>query len=385
MSIDLIQIKRDGCGTLESFVCVSINYKRCGEEIRGEFTPEPARRADFITLHSEFSPVLLCTCCRTELYITGTPDKAVWLLSELSGVPEGRVRSCSMQFDGEGAVRHLFRVASGIDSAIVGEDEVLGQLKNAFAFSAERIRLSDRTNIIFQSAVTTAKRIKTQTALSKTSVSHATLAAKMAAHSAAEPLVMLIGASGNTGTSLLKNLLSYRNVRVLATMRSHSGAVVLPDSPALTVIPYERRYEYISGCDCVVSATTSPHTVISAERLEAPGKPQLFIDLAIPRDIDPATAEISGITLRSVDYFQELAAGNDQLKQDSVEQAKQMITEDIDELKKTLLMHDIQPELRSTGVLSGMTAEELFYKLRSGLDSHAFGAVVETVRELGGK
>ena len=103
MSIDLIQIKRDGCGTLESFVCVSINYKRCGEEIRGEFTPEPARRADFITLHSEFSPVLLCTCCRTELYITGTPDKAVWLLSELSGVPEGRVRSCSMQFDGEGA------------------------------------------------------------------------------------------------------------------------------------------------------------------------------------------------------------------------------------------------------------------------------------------
>ena len=269
---------------MESFVCVSINYKRCGEEIRGEFTPEPARRADFITLHSEFNPVLLCTCCRTELYITGTPDKAVELLSELSGVPEGRVRSCSMQFDGEGAVRHLFRVASGIDSAIVGEDEVLGQLKNAFAFSAERIRLSDRTNIIFQSAVTTAKRIKTQTALSKTSVSHATLAAKMAAHSAAEPLVMLIGASGNTGTSLLKNLLSYRNVRVLATMRSHSGAVVLPDSPALTVIPYERRYEYISGCDCVVSATTSPHTVISAERLEAPGKPQLFIDLAIPRD-----------------------------------------------------------------------------------------------------
>lgn len=382
MTVDRI---RNGCRTLERFVCVSINYKRCGEEIRGEFTPEAGQRADFIARHVEFSPVLLCTCCRTELYITGSSDVAVSLLSELSGIPEGRVRGYSMQFDGESAVRHLFKVASGIDSAIVGEDEVLGQLKNAYAFSAERIHLSDRMNIIFQSAVTTAKRIKTQTALSKTSVSHATLAAKMAAHFAAEPLVMLIGASGSTGTSLLKNLLSYRNVSVLATMRSHSGAVVLPENPALTVIPYDERYKYIRQCDCIVSATTSPHTVISADNLENPDKPQLFIDLAIPRDIDPAAAEIPGVTLRSVDYFQSLAADNDQLKHDSVEQAKQMISEDIDELKKTLLMHDIQPKLRSSGALSGMSAEELFYKLRSGLDSCAFSAVAEVVNGLGGK
>lgn len=382
MTVDRI---RNGCRTLERFVCVSINYKRCGEEIRGEFTPEAGQRADFIARHVEFSPVLLCTCCRTELYITGSSDVAVSLLSELSGIPEGRVRGYSMQFDGESAVRHLFKVASGIDSAIVGEDEVLGQLKNAYAFSAERIHLSDRMNIIFQSAVTTAKRIKTQTALSKTSVSHATLAAKMAAHSASEPLVMLIGASGSTGTSLLKNLLSYRNVSVLATMRSHSGAVVLPENPALTVIPYDERYKYIRQCDCIISATTSPHTVISADNLENPDKPQLFIDLAIPRDIDPAAAEIPGVTLRSVDYFQILAADNDQLKHDSVEQAKQMISEDIDELKKTLLMHDIQPKLRSSGALSGMSAEELFYKLRSGLDSCAFSAVAEVVSGLGGK
>lgn len=380
-----VHIEKGTGNTLERFVCVSINYKRCGEEIRGEFTPEAERRAEFAALHAEYSPVLLCTCCRTELYMTGSTDIAVSLLSELSGVPEGRVRGYSMQFDGEGAVRHLFKVASGIDSAIVGEDEVLGQLKNAYAFSAERIHLSDRMNIIFQSAVTTAKRIKTQTAISKTSVSHATLAAKLAAHFVQEPVVMLIGASGSTGTSLLKNLLSYKNVRVLATMRSHSGAVVLPDSPSLTVVPYEERYEYVRQCDCVISATASPHTVITVDRLETPCKPQLFIDLAIPRDIDPEAADIPGITLRSVDYFQELAAGNDQLKHDSVEQAKQMITEDIDELKKTLLMHDIQPELRGSGALSGMSAEELFYKLRSGLDSGAFSAVAEVVRGLGGK
>lgn len=370
---------------MESFVCVSINYKRCGEEIRGEFTPEEHLRAEFIAQRAEHSPVILCTCCRTELYMTGSSDLAVSILAQLGGVTEGYVRRYAMIFDGEGAVRHLFRVASGIDSAIVGEDEVLGQLKNAYAFSAERIALCDRVNIIFQSAVAAAKRIKTRTAISRTSVSHATLAAKLAAHSAPEPEVLLIGASGSTGKTLLKNLLSYRNVRVIATMRSHSGMAILPKSSSLTIVPYEERYDFIPQCDCVISATTSPHTVISADRLTAPIKPQLFIDLAIPRDIDPAAGELPGITLRGVDYFRELAADNSQLKQDSVEQAKQMISEDIDELKKTLLMHDIQPFLRDSGVLSGMTAEELFYRLRSGLDSSSFSAVAEVVRGLGGK
>ncbi len=371
---------------MESFVCVSINYKRCGEEIRGEFTPEPEKRAQFIERNAQYSPVLLCTCCRTELYINGSSDLAAGLMAQIGGVSEGQVRKLSMIFDGESAVRHLFRVASGMDSAIVGEDEVLGQLRNAYAFSADITPLSDRTNIIFQNSFASAKRIKTETAISRTSVSHATLAAKLAAHFVPDPIVMLIGVSGSTGASLLKNLLSYRRVRVIATLRSHSASrLILPESPALTVIPYEERYEHIPQCDCVISATTSPHTVISADRLTSAGKPQLFIDLAIPRDIDPAAAELPGITLRSVDYFRQLAAENGLLKADSVEQAQQIISEDIDELKKTLLMHDIQPELRSSGVLSGMTGEELFYKLRSGLDSAAFGAVANVLRGLEGK
>lgn len=371
---------------MDSFVCVSINYKRCGEEIRGKFTPVQDKRAEFVTSHAEYSPVLLCTCCRTELYMSGSSDTAVRLLAELAESSDGEVRRYAMIYDGEGAVRHLFRVACGIDSAIVGEDEVLGQLKNAYAFSGGLIRLSDRTNMIFQGAAASAKRIKTETAISRTSVSHATLAAKLAAHFVPEPKVMLIGASGSTGTSLLKNLLSYRRVTVLATMRSHSGStVILPDSPQLTVIPYEERYTHIPECDCVISATTSPHTVISAEGFAPAGRPQLFIDLAVPRDIDPAVAELPGVTLYSVDHFRELAADNDQLKQNSVEQAQQMITEDIGELKKALLMHDILPEIKSSGVIASMTGEELFYKLRAGLDYASFSAVAQAVRELGGK
>lgn len=366
---------------MEDFICVSINYKKCSEEVRGRFTFTPEAREKFLTEHSAVSPVLLCTCNRTELYMLGGVNEGLRLLAELSGVERSGVEGCAMLFSGEGAVRHLFRVACGVDSMVIGEDEILGQLRNAYALSSELIRLSHRVNIIFQSAVTTAKRIKTETAISKTSVSHATLAAKLAAHSAPEVKVLLIGASGKTGTSLLKNLLSYKNVTVLATMRSHSGqAMLLPENPALTVVPYEERYSYIAECGCVISATSSPHTVLTADRLrECCAGEKLLIDLAVPRDIDPAAAEIPGVTLRSVDYFSSLAEDNNLRKQDSVEQAKQMIEEDIDELRKALLLHEKLPLIRQSGALSGQTAEELLFRLKKELSAAAFAEVVGCV------
>lgn len=366
---------------MDDFICVSINYKKCSEEVRGKFTFAQEIRETFITEHSALSPVLLCTCNRTELYMTGGVNDGLRLLAELSGVTKARVEDCAMLFSGEGAVRHLFRVACGVDSMVVGEDEILGQLRNAYAKSAELIQLSHRVNIIFQSAVTTAKRIKTETAISKTSVSHATLAAKLAAHYAPEVKVLLIGVSGKTGTSLLKNLLSYKNVTVIATMRSHSGqAMLLPESPALTIVPYEERYGYIAECNCVISATSSPHTVLTSDRLwESCNGEKLLIDLAVPRDIDPAAAEIPGVTLRSVDYFSSLAEDNNLRKQDSVEQAGQMIEEDIGELHKTLLMHEMLPLIRQSGALSGMTAEEFLFRLKKELSAAAFAEVMGSV------
>lgn len=366
---------------MDDFICVSINYKKCGEELRGRFAFSQEARGGFVTGNGVLSPVMLCTCSRTELYMLGSVNDGLRLLTALSGLPRSVVEGCAMLFSGEGAVRHLFRVACGVDSMVVGEDEILGQLRCAYSFSAERIRLSHRVNIIFQSAVATAKRIKTETAISRTSVSHATLAAKLAAHSAPEVRVLLIGASGKTGTSLLKNLLSYRNVTVLATTRSHSGqTLLLPESPALTVVPYEERYARIAECSCVISATSSPHTVLTAGLLrECCTGEKLLIDLAVPRDIDPAAGEIPGVTLRSVDYFSSLAQDNNLRKQDSVEQAKQMIEEDIGELRKTLLMHENLPQIRERGALSGMSAEDLLFRLKKELSAAAFAEVIGSV------
>lgn len=365
------------------FVCISINYRKCGQELREKFAFGGEIQENLISENRAFSPVFLCTCNRTELYLLGSVNDGLHILTEYSELPRSDVENCAMLFSGEGAVRHLFRVACGVDSMVVGEDEILGQLRNAYSKSAELIQLSHRTNIIFRSAVTTAKRIKTETYISKTSVSHATLAAKLAAHSATEVKVLLIGASGKTGTSLLKNLLSYKNVSVLATMRSHSGQTALiSGNPALKIVPYDERYNYISECGCVISATSSPHTVLTADRLrEHCQGEKLLIDLAVPRDIDPAAADIPGVMLRSVDYFSSLAEDNNLRKQDSVEQAKQIIEEDIGELRKTLLMHENLPKIRERGTLSDMTAEELLFRLKKELSADAFAEVISALAE----
>ena len=156
--------------------------------------------------------------------------------------------------------------------------------------------------------------------------------------------------------------------------------MLIPESQALTVVPYEERYSFIAESNCVISATSSPHTVLTADRLrEYCSGEKLLIDLAVPRDIDPAAAEIPGVTLRSVDYFSSLAEDNNLRKQNSVEQAGQIIDEDIGELRKTLLLHEKLPMIRQCGTLSGLTAEELLFRLKKELSAAAFAEVIGCV------
>ena len=375
---------------MDNFICISINFKYCDEELRGHFAFPNNKKERLVRENEELYPVLLCTCNRTELYYIGKEARGISILSELSGISESVLKQKVMMFRGERAVVHLFRVACGIDSMVIGEDEILGQVKSAYAFSMERQKLSNEINIIFQSAVAAAKKIKTETELSRSSVSTATLAAKLAAHSASHlssnfPKVktLLIGATGKIGGKVLKNLLSYKNVSVIATARSHNGKLnIHSDNPALVIIPYEKRYDFVSCCDCVISATASPHFTLIADKLTtlSDGKKHMFIDLAVPRDVDPKIAEQSGVTLYDIDYFSELAKENNEKKLSGVEQANSIIEAEIDELKKRLLLQEFMSEFDVSKQLSGISAEELFYKLKNKMSSAAFSEVIEVVK-----
>lgn len=372
---------------MDNFNCISINYKLCDQSFRSRFTFSLPQREELLFSVKELSPVLVCTCNRTELYYFGSPADGAELLARFGDVSPEKLRRRIMTFSGKGALKHLFYVCCGIDSMVIGEDEILGQVRGAYTFSKERMTLSHESHMIFQAAFAAAKKVKTKTALSKTSVSTATLAAKQAAHFADDVNVLLIGASGEIGSKTLKNLLSYKNVSVTATQRSHSGIFELcANAPALTVIPYEARFDGIEKFNCIISATASPHYTVTADMLGCRKAENrlLLIDLAVPNDIDPAAADIQGVTLLDIDHFSKLAAENNALKLDSVEISRDMIAQELDELEKQLAFHDFLPEFRELSPsLKELSAEELFFRLKSNLSCGAFEQVIDVIKTFG--
>lgn len=369
---------------MKNFTCISVNHKLCGQAFRSLFTFDSAQCEKLLFDVKDLSPVLICTCNRTELYFCGTPEEGIRLLCGHSGVDTAKLKRKVMIFTDKTAVKRLYSVSCGIESAVIGEDEILGQVRRAYDLSRERIGLSSEMNMIFQGAIACAKKIKTETELSKTSVSTATLAAKEAAHYKDNVRVMLLGASGEIGSLVLKNLLSYKNVTVLATARSHRNALeYVSDDPKLEIIPYEKRYERIGKCDCIISATSSPHYTVTADML-SDNENKLFIDLAVPRDIDPAVEKLAGARLIDMDFFTELAKENNLKKLDSVERSKLIIDEETDELEKQLMFHDFLPQFECLDRrLCEVSAKELFFRLKSELDSQTFGKVIEVIKEYG--
>lgn len=375
--------------------CISINYKNSDVNIRKKLAfSESVQKdflAEFITDENVSECLIVCTCNRTELYFCGNEQSvsiAENLLSRYCGIDCDLLKKHLYLFYAGKAVCHLFRVASGIESMVIGEDEILGQIKLAYTSAKDMGMTGYELNMTFQSAMACAKKIKTQTALSKTSVSTATLAGNEIAHFKDRVNVLVIGATGKIGTTLVKNLLSYKNVTVTATSRKHKAQTV-QNRQSIAIADYADRYSYIDSADCVVSATASPHYTITYYDLKQSiktDKPRLFIDLAVPPDIDSTVEQIKDLRFIGIDYFEKLAKGNNELKLDSVESAKEIIREECDVLKKDIAFHNFLPYMQTVkNKLSENSLEEIIYKFKANLPSDEFIKILDAFKSCGEK
>ena len=360
---------------------LGISYKNAPLSVREQFSFDAQKRGAIRSALG--SAVVICTCNRTELYFTGADTgEAAALFTEMPDA--GNITEYLRVYEDAGALRHLFRVTCGIDSMILGEDEILRQVKEAYAEASDAGSTDFELNTAFQAAITCAKRIKTETSLSKTPVSAATIAANEAARLGGNVNVLMIGASGKIGSSTLKNLLPRPNVHITQTARAHSAGTVQYDG--VRTVPYDRRYDFADGADCIISATSSPHFTLTKERLGAvlhTNKPRLLIDLAVPPDIERTVVGIEGVRLIGIDDLGELARRNNELKMSAAEQAELIISEELDELQKKLAFHEFLPHLdKARESAERLTFGELLYKLRDGLDSTQFAAVLDVMRGL---
>lgn len=361
--------------------CTSINYKTADAGIRRKFAFTPEQRSALT--HKLLSEgvrecIVLCTCNRTEVYYcadqpdcTGTVRRT---LEAFSGISAG---DYLMQFQGKSAVNHLFRVACGIESMVIGEDEILGQTKAAYQEATLSNAVQYELHVTFQAAIACAKKIKTCTTLSGVPVSVATLAANEAAGLGEQVRVLLIGATGKIGSSVMKNLLSHPNVKLTVTLRSHSNRHL--SFQGVETADYAGRYQLAEQADCIISATAGPHLTITKKGLteRCTRLPGLLIDLAVPPDVDSAVAGMEGVRLIGIDHFEKLAAGNNALKASGAEAAAAMIGEETDALCRTLLFHDFLPYMEK---LADMPADKLLYRLRDGLNAEQLAAVLDALR-----
>lgn len=325
-------------------ITISIDYKKADISKRSAFSIGTEAVLEMLEqLRKEGAQaVFLSTCNRAELYAGCDSERAFSILSDYTHVDLDEIENLAQLYEDNEAIVHLFRVCAGLESMVLGEDEILGQMKAAYALSRENGSTDFYFNTVFQAAFSCAKRIKTETYLSKSSVSVATIAALICHNFKKEKKnVLIAGATSEIGRKLVKNLISYGDFDIKATRRN---SAVMEEE--VETVPFEARYEYTDEADIIISCTKSPHYIFSANKLEKAfetKKQRLFIDLAVPKDIDPAVADFSDARLITIDEISEHARENNERKKSEALKAKAMIAESVDELLKTIHYRDFVP------------------------------------------
>ena len=270
--------------------------------------------------------VVLVTCNRSEIYFDCSRECAEAIIMR-AALPPARFYL--------GAEEHLFSLAAGLCSMLAGEDEILGQVRDAYE-EARAAGVTKGMDDIFQAAIACGKDVRTRTKISSFACSISTLAANEAARFLKEGgNVLVVGGTGKFGSAVLKNLASHKGLTIFAAERSHG----VPETVKGDVLPfsYEERYRYLETADAVVCTTASPHTVFdgarTAEVAEKFPRKRLFIDLAMPPDVDSAVGMLDGCTLIGIDDFALRARENNEKKRAAIGEARLIVEEHLLELR----------------------------------------------------
>ncbi len=261
--------------------------------------------------------VLISTCNRTELYATVPSEAdAGRLVPLLLRLRDARVDPSRFYvLTGLEAVRHLYRVAAGLDSMVVGESQIQGQVRDAFAAATDAGCVDGLLSRLFHTALAVGKRARRETAIGRwaASVGSAAVALARQVLGGLEGHTVLVVSAGGTGKLAARALAEAGAGRLLVTNRTYARAVEVARSLGGQPLAFSHLAEALTEADIVISATGAPGFVLGPQQV-APvlprreGRPLVFIDIAVPRDVDPAVGSLPGVHLYDIDDLQEVAA-----------------------------------------------------------------------------
>lgn len=374
---------------------ISISHKTAPVEIRELFAFSEEEQESFIklVLQNEHIDecVLVSTCNRTEVYFSGDGKAIQVMEQQLAGFKKAELEILLKYFlvyCEEKAIGHLFHVTCGMDSMVIGEDEILGQIKGAYDKALSLGATKYLLNTLFQAAITCAKKIKTETKLSKTPVSIGTLVANEIFHFPKSiKKVLIIGLTGKMGTIIMKNIYDKQNIEIIGTSRSHNSIEqIRMDYQNVKMVEYKFRYQSMEEADIIISATTSPHYTITYHELVQniqTEKERLFIDLSVPMDIDKDIVKINKVRIHDIDYFDQASQNNLQIKEQETIRAQSMIEEHMDVVKKELSFHEFVSDIpKVKQIFTDRSFENILYEIKEKANQKELAVILDLFRKL---
>ncbi|HWG22111.1 MAG TPA: glutamyl-tRNA reductase [Terracidiphilus sp.] len=302
---------------------LGVNHKTAPIELRERIAISREQLPEITRALADIPGVAECmivsTCNRVELIAAlDAPevDLAAFLCSQF-GLDASVLASHTYQHRDQQAVRHLFRVASSLDSMVVGEPQILGQVKEAFAVARAAGTVGGELEHLLQSAFSAAKKVRSETEIGSNSVSIASVAVELARKifgSLNGRTVFLVGA-GKMSELAARHLVQQGAGSILVTNRTMERAQRMAEPFSGRVIPFEQLHDYAAEADIVITSTGAPHHIFRREHCQAflhrrRNRPMFFIDIAVPRDVDPACNKLEGLFVYDIDDLQQVAASH---------------------------------------------------------------------------
>ena len=289
--------------------------------------------------------VILQTCNRVEVYASssttstsslGGNERLSDLWSRIAGLSSSDKSAIEVDF-GRDAVKHLMKLTSGLDSMVVGEDQILGQVRRAFEYSKTNRYVSSSLAVAFDRALKAGSLVRTATGINKGNVSIASIAVNLAEEyfdDLKNRNVMLIGTG--EAASLVAKVLKKRGVKFLVTSRAPERAKSFAETVAGTPIPFDSALDMLPGMDIVFTATMAPYRLVTRERIgeamkprKASGKGMIIFDLSNPRTVDDGVTSIQGVKLINMDQIAELVTKNMRSRINEVRAAEKLIEDEM--------------------------------------------------------
>lgn len=315
---------------------LGLNYKTAPVEVREKISldKESIRRGleNLDSYEDLEEAVILSTCNRTEIYAVTSTNCAANVKNFMNDLTGGGVENYLYEYDGENCVRHIFEVAASLDSLIIGEGQILSQVKEAYSIAKSAGTTSTVLNTLFNKAIAVGKNVRTETRIAYSSVSVSSAAVDLAAKKldGLKGRSALIFGAGKMAQLTAQHLKARGIEKIFVANRHYSRAVEMAEKFNAQAVAWEDALNAANNVDIIITSTGAPHYVVKTWQTQQlmtrrQGREIFFIDIAVPRDVDPDVAKISGVTLYNIDDLESVVESNIKFRQEEAKSAQKIV------------------------------------------------------------